>query len=53
MLNYLASSFMPELINYLLNLIDEILDLSRIEAGQVDLLMQALSLEAVISDSLN
>lgn len=37
---------------HLLNLIDEILDLSQIEAGQVDLLMQPISLEAAISDSL-
>jgi CheY-like chemotaxis protein/anti-sigma regulatory factor (Ser/Thr protein kinase) len=37
---------------HLLNLIDEILDLSRIETGQVDLLMEAVSLEAAINESL-
>jgi len=36
---------------HLLNLIEEILDLSRIEAGNIDLSMEAVSLESVIKDS--
>ena len=37
---------------HLLHLIDEILDLVRIEAGQVDFSLETVSLESVISDSL-
>ena len=36
---------------HLLNLIDEILDLSRIEGGYIDLSMEAVSLQSVINDS--
>ena len=36
---------------HLLNLIDEILDLSRIEAGNIELSVEAVSLESVIKDS--
>jgi EAL domain-containing protein (putative c-di-GMP-specific phosphodiesterase class I)/signal transduction histidine kinase/HPt (histidine-containing phosphotransfer) domain-containing protein/chemotaxis response regulator CheB len=36
---------------HLLTLIDEILDLSRIEAGRIDLSIEAVSLENIINDS--
>jgi EAL domain-containing protein (putative c-di-GMP-specific phosphodiesterase class I)/signal transduction histidine kinase/DNA-binding response OmpR family regulator len=38
---------------HLLKLIDEILDLSRIETGNIDISMEAVSLEAAINDSIS
>jgi signal transduction histidine kinase/CheY-like chemotaxis protein len=38
---------------HLLKLIDEILDLSRIESGNIDISMEAVSLEVVINESLS